>query len=139
MTKKGTPQTNIPSNGLKWSVYSIEAEWGVNRAHAKAKLVQSGQTPDENGFWSTLQVFNALSNLGDIKQQRLREVTERADNLAIKNAIARGQHLSALDCRRALEETFTLMKAEILGNSDLSEAAQDSLLSHLSGFPLPPV
>jgi len=136
MTQKGPPQSNIPSSGCKWSIYAIQAEWGINRASAKAKLVQSGQNPDENGFWTTLQVFNALTG-GDIKEQKLRETRERADKLALQNARARDQFLDAKDVRRAWEEIFQVMRAEVLGNSDLTEAAQDSLLSHLAGYQIP--
>jgi hypothetical protein len=128
--------TNVPKNGLRWSINAIEAEWGVNRSTAKAKLAQTGQTPDENGFWTTVQVFNALTG-GDIKEQRLREVRERADKLAIANARARDQFLDARDVRKNLEEVFAVMRSEILGNPDLTEEAQDSLLSHLSGYSMP--
>ena len=136
MTQKAAKQSNVPKNGLKWTYYSAESEWGTDRATIKAKLTQAGIQPDEDGFFTTLQLLAAMTG-GDIRVERLRLTREQADHLAFVNARDRDQFLSADDVRRSLEEVFNVMRAEVLGNSDLSEAAQDSLLSHLSGYRIP--
>lgn len=130
------PLSNIPKDGCKWSIHAAETEWGMGRATIKAKLAQSGQSPDEHGFYTTLQLLNSIVG-GDIKQQKLRETRARADFIELKNAKARDQFLDARDVRQAWESVFQTMKAEILGSGNLTPEQQDSLLNHLAGYQAP--
>ena len=128
--------TNIPSESLRWSIPAAMREFGLDRKTLSKQLSDAGITPAEDGCLSTVQILNSFIG-GDIKQQRLEESKARTELLRLKGKEYRGEIVDTKEMERALSNLFVFLRQEILGNSDLTDQAKKSLLSHLKEFKPP--
>jgi hypothetical protein len=71
----------------------------------------------------------------DSRSLRDREIKERGDNWALKNAILRGELLNRSDVMAALEPLFSAI-AQIINASALSKKDKDDLLSNIATYPI---
>jgi hypothetical protein len=121
---------------LRWSLYRAAIEFSTTEPTLLKKLQEQGTLPDpKTNTFTSLQIFAALSQ-GDSKALRDREVRERGDNWALRNAELRRELLPATEVLRCLTGTFTTIRQEILG-SQLPVDTQNSILSHLAECEIP--
>jgi hypothetical protein len=132
----GSARSNIDKNPLRWSLLAAERELGHDKAYFHSRLVESNQECGPDGLWSSRQIFNSLLG-GDINAEKLRTERARARNLELKNQEMENLLIPASEVYSGLEQLFAVLKAEILGNSNLDDDAKNSLLSHLSEFKAP--
>jgi hypothetical protein len=107
-------------------------EFGLDRKTLSKQLSDAGISPGEDGCLSTVQILSFIG--GDIKQQRLEESKARTELLRLKGKELRGEVVDGQELRRSLENLFTFLRQEILGNPDLTDQAKKSLLSHLEEY-----
>jgi hypothetical protein len=127
-------QSNISRDPLRWSIFKACKEFRCDKSTLAGKLTASGIKAGEDGFYSTHEIYSALSgnSSSDIKAERLRECRERADNMELRNMKLRGELLPTAEVHQALAQAYLDIKSEILGYSDLSDEQKDSLLGRLS-------
>jgi phage terminase Nu1 subunit (DNA packaging protein) len=122
---------NIPKDPLRWPILRASSEFKLDRLTLTRRLTAAGIEPAEDGCFSTSEIVSAIIG-GDHAAERLRLTREKADETALANAKTRGEYLEAGEVARELESLFCVLKQEIAGNPDLSQAAKESLLSHLA-------
>jgi hypothetical protein len=128
--------SNLPTEPLRWSLYRAAIEFSSTEPTLLKKLQEQGTVPDPvTHTYTSLQILAALSH-GDSKALRDREVRERGDNWALRNAELRRELLPAQTVYRCLEGTFTVIRQEILG-SPLPQDTINSILSHLAECEIP--
>jgi hypothetical protein len=128
--------SNLPTEPLRWSLYRAALELHTTEPTLLKRLQEVGIVADpKTAAYTTMQIFSALSQ-GDSKTLRDREVRERGDNWALRNAELRRELLPATEVLRCLEGTFTVIRQEILG-SQLPVDTQNSILSHLAECEIP--
>ena len=125
--------TNIGKTLLRWSTLAAEREFQVDRKTIAKRLSDAEISAGEDGLFKTTDIAGAIYG-GDLHAERLRECRERADNLSLKNKELRGDVVDGQELRRSLENLFTFLRQEILGNQDLTDQAKKSLLSHLEEY-----
>ena len=125
--------SNLPAEALRWTLLRAAKEIGFISAPTLAsRLRDSGEQPDAGDCWSTSQVLGAAYG-GDLHSQRVREVAERADAWALKNAVMRGEYINRLE----LEQMFAGIAASIktvIRSSTLTREEQDDVLRSMSGI-----
>jgi hypothetical protein len=129
-------KTNIGKDPLRWSLLAIQRELHQDRATIQARMVAANIEAGPDGLWSSLDVFHSLMG-GNFAAERLRTERARSKNLELKNAEMQNHLIPAIEVYQGLKQLFAVLKAEILGNSNLDDDAKNSLLSHLSEFKTP--
>jgi hypothetical protein len=125
-------RTNIGQDPLKWSVLAGEREFQIDRKTIIKRLASAEMAPGEgDNLYSTKQIADAIYG-GDLHSERLREIKERADGLALNNRQKRGELLPAKEVYSALAQVLHDLRGEILGNGRLTPDEKDSLLGRLS-------
>ena len=130
------PQCNIDRDPLRWSLHAAEREGWGDRDTLQRRLAACGQQPDQNGYYTTRQLISTLSG-GDLKAERLRLVKAQAVGQELKNKEAQLELLPRREVLQKVADLILLIRAEVLGNSDLSESVKNSLLSHIADFKPP--
>jgi hypothetical protein len=126
--------SNIPQEELRWSLDAACREFGITSHTLHKRLVAVNERADlEDKCYSTEQIITAV--FGSIQGERLREVREKADNLALKNASLRGELLDRMELAKALEPIFLAVR-QIISASSLSKEMRDDLLNTIATFPL---
>jgi hypothetical protein len=118
---------------LRWSLEVAAREMDWNRDTLRKKLVQADQVPALDGTYSTRQLLTAI--YGDIDAERLRKTKEEADNMALKNAILRGESLPKGLMTPAMEEVFIVVKQMVTASSMTTLEKRD-LLNTIANWPV---
>lgn len=125
--------TNIPDEDLRWSVNAAAREFGITAPTLRKRLITAREMAARDKCYSTEQIVKAI--FGSIQGERLREIKERADNMALKNASFRGEMLDRGELTRALEGIFLAVN-QILSAASLPKELRDDLLSTIATWPV---
>src|SRR5438876_3203883 len=96
---------NLPATEFRWTIEAASREFGITSSILRKRLTAIHERADrEDKCYSTEQLVKAI--FGSLQGERLRELRERADNLALKNASLRGEMLDRAELIKALEGIF---------------------------------
>lgn len=93
------------------------------------RVKAAGKVPSKDKRFSTSDICACV--FGDYERERLRKMTEDADNQALHNAKERRQLADKSDLLRRFEGIYIDMKQSIL-NSPLGETEKDVILTNLA-------
>jgi hypothetical protein len=127
--------SNVPQKELRWSLEAASREFDVTTGTLRKRLVAVGEIVDRrDNCYGTEQITNAI--YGNIAGERLREIKERADNMALKNASLRGELLDRSELAKALEPIFLSIRQIISSDTSVPKERRDDLLNTIATFPL---
>ncbi|HEX4202520.1 MAG TPA: hypothetical protein VHY59_13460 [Chthoniobacterales bacterium] len=127
--------SNLPAEPLRWTLLRAEREIGLISAPTLAtRLRESGEHPDAGDCWSTAQVLTAAFG-GDLHTQRVREVSQRADALSLKNAILRGEVLDRGDLESVMGQVALGIR-RIIESSPLPKEDRNDILRTIAQIPI---
>ena len=125
------PSSNV-KHPLRWSVESAAREFDWHVDTLKKKLVQAEQIPTE-GTYGTRQIVAAI--FGDVASERLRKVKEEADNVALRNAILRGEVLPKDLVTQAMSSVFVVI-SQLIQASSMTTVEKKDLANTISDWPV---
>src|SRR5260221_12479679 len=108
------PTSTVP-DPLRWDLKSAGRELGMTAETLSRKLNKADQFPGPDKRYSTQQLLTAA--FGNIAGERLRKVTEEADNMMLRNQILRGESLPRSLPTPAMEQIFTVINQLKVGSS----------------------
>jgi hypothetical protein len=127
--------SNLPEEEFRWSLEAASREFAITANTLRKRMVAVSESPDrKDNCYSTEQIVTAI--FGSIQGERLREVREKADNLALRNASLRGELLDRAELAKALEPIFLAVRQIISSDSSISKEVRDDLLNTIATFPL---
>ena len=115
-----------------WSLRAASTSFGVPVETLRRKLSAAGESPDSDNLYLTSQILSSLYS--DERTQRLRRITEEADNLALKNAILRGSYLDRCELTEAVQAVFAAIAQIIEGNARLTSEEKSEVKQNLASI-----
>lgn len=115
------------ASGMRWEVGIAAKEWGVHRQTLSARLKRENLLPGKDGCFSTAQIDEAIN--GDLEGERLRELRERADKLALENAQTRRDLISLAELAPVINRAIVAIKAEIGAITYIEQDDKDKILA----------
>lgn len=106
----------------------IGIEFQMDRRAVKSRIVAANLLPGEDGKFGSADVKKLF--LSDRDNQKLREITERADGIALKNAKSRGELMATEIVYQAHEPIFSAMR-EVIRGSNLSTEDKNKIFAQL--------
>jgi phage terminase Nu1 subunit (DNA packaging protein) len=124
-------KTNVPTDGLRWSVDAIAKELNRPRTtiYRAFKKVEAG----EDGCFSTLQVTETI--FGDFVAEKTRLSRHQANVAEMEDRKMKSELIERNALYEALAPLFTAI-AQIVRSSDLSEKDKKEILSNTAEYPL---
>ena len=115
-----------------WSLRAASTSFGVPVETLRRKLSAAGECPDSDNLYLTSQILSGLYS--DERTQRLRRITEEADNLALKNAILRGSYLDRSALAEAVQTVFSAIAQIVDANSKLTPEEKSEVKQNLASI-----
>jgi len=112
----------------RWTIEKAASEFGVDRKTMTKKLRAQDTAPAEDGRYSTLQIYLALS--GDVEAERIRLLQEQSRRLKLANDRKSGEQVDAETVFRTYEGVFIALRQTILA-SHLNDAEKAECLANL--------
>lgn len=114
---------------LRWTLAQAAAEFGLSPKTIAQRVKASGLLPGEDRKFSTTGIHAAIC--GDYERERIRNISEDADQKALKNARTRQHLVDKEDFLKRLEPIYAAMKQRVM-QSGISDAEKDGLLAELA-------
>jgi len=114
---------------VRWTIEGAASEFGLNPRTVAQRVKGAGVLAGSDGLFSSVDIHRAI--WGDLDRERLRKVTEEADDLAIANTTARDELVDKADFLKRFEPIYAAMRQKVMGSS-MTDAEKDGLLGELT-------
>ncbi len=114
---------------IRWTIEQAASEFGLNPRTVAQRVKSAGVVAGNDGRFSTFDIHRAIC--GDLEREKLRKLTEEADDLALGNARERKELVDKADFLKRLEPIYVAVRQKVMGSS-MPDAQKDALLGDLS-------
>lgn len=118
---------------IRWTVERAASEFQIDRKTLTKRIRASDVVPGEDGRFSTEQICSAV--FGDYRGEQLRELKERADKLALENALSRKEQVP-VKVVMAVNDSVEQEITAIIKTSGLPHESCNRILEQLRNIPI---
>jgi phage terminase Nu1 subunit (DNA packaging protein) len=110
---------------MRWNKELAASEFGINPRTLTDRIRKYGILAGKDKKFSTRDICSAV--FGDIDAEKLREVKERADKLALENAEHRGELVDVKRLAEAMNRPLSAMRSRIASAVELLPEEREEL------------